>query len=29
MPHISYVDPEGIDDPEVRGYLEHARRHGT
>jgi alkylhydroperoxidase family enzyme len=29
MPHISYVDPDGIDDPEIKGYLEHARRHGT
>src|SRR5215211_5049292 len=29
MPRISYVDPETIEDPEIRGYLEHARRHGT
>jgi hypothetical protein len=29
MPHISYVDPERVEDPEIRGYLEHARRHGT
>jgi alkylhydroperoxidase family enzyme len=29
MPRISYVDPKTIEDPEVRGYLEHARRHGT
>jgi hypothetical protein len=29
MPHIHYVDPDTIEDPEIRGYLEHARLHGT
>src|ERR687887_136637 len=29
MARISYVDPETVEDPEIRGYLEHARRHGT
>lgn len=29
MPHISYVNPETVEDPEIRGYLEHARIHGT
>lgn len=29
MPRISYVDPEKVDDQEIRGYLEHARTHGT
>ena len=29
MPHIPYVDPETIVDPEIRGYLERARREGT
>ncbi|HEX6675214.1 MAG TPA: hypothetical protein VF486_09335 [Actinomycetes bacterium] len=25
MPRISYVNPEAVEDPEIRGYLEHAR----
>ena len=29
MPHIPYVDPEKIDDAEIRGYLDMARREGT
>ena len=29
MPRISYVDPEAVEDPEIRGYLEYARQHGT
>jgi hypothetical protein len=29
MPRISYVDPDSIDDPELAGYLEHARVYGT
>src|SRR6266545_4237540 len=29
MPRISYPDLSKIDDPEILGYLEHARRHGT
>jgi len=29
MPRIRYVDVETIGDPEIKGYLEHARRHGT
>ena len=29
MPRISYVDPATIEDPEIRGYLEDARLHGT
>lgn len=29
MPRISYVDPATITDPELAGYLEDARRHGT
>ena len=29
MPRISYVDPATIDDPELAGYLEEARLHGT
>ena len=29
MPRIPYVDPSSITDPEVRGYLERARREGT
>jgi hypothetical protein len=29
MARISYVDPESLDDPELVGYLEHSRRHGT
>jgi hypothetical protein len=26
---ISYVDVNKLDDPELRGYMEHARRFGT
>ncbi len=26
---ISYVDPASITDPELGGYMEHARRFGT
>jgi hypothetical protein len=29
MPHIPYVDPETVTDPEIKGYLERARREGT
>lgn len=29
MPRIPYVDPGTIMDPEIRGYLEQARREGT
>jgi alkylhydroperoxidase/carboxymuconolactone decarboxylase family protein YurZ len=29
MPRISYVDIDSIQDPEIRGYLEDARRRGT
>ena len=29
MPNISYFPPEQLTDPELRGYLEHAARHGT
>jgi hypothetical protein len=29
MPHIPYVEIETITDPEIRGYLERARREGT
>ena len=29
MPRIPYVDPAGIADPEILGYLEVARREGT
>ena len=29
MQRISYVDPEAVEDPEIRGYLEYARQHGT
>ncbi len=29
MPRISYVDPASITDPELAGYIEHARIHGT
>ena len=29
MPRISYPDLSKIDDSEIQGYLEHARRHGT
>jgi alkylhydroperoxidase/carboxymuconolactone decarboxylase family protein YurZ len=26
---ISYADVDALDDPELRGYMEHARRFGT
>ncbi|HEX9442929.1 MAG TPA: hypothetical protein VGA73_02360 [Candidatus Binatia bacterium] len=29
MPHIPYVDFAAITDPEIRGYLERARREGA
>jgi hypothetical protein len=29
MPRISYYPVEKLNDPELRGYLEHAARHGT
>ena len=29
MPRISYFPYERLDDPELRGYLDLARRHGT
>ena len=29
MPRISYYPYERLDDPELRGYLDHARAHGT
>jgi len=29
MPRISYVPYERVEDPELRGYLDHARRFGT
>jgi hypothetical protein len=29
MSHIPYVDPKTIADPEIRGYLELARKEGT
>jgi alkylhydroperoxidase/carboxymuconolactone decarboxylase family protein YurZ len=29
MPRIPYVDPASVADPEIRGYLELARREGT
>jgi hypothetical protein len=29
MSRIPYVDPDSIDDAEIRGYLERARREGT
>jgi hypothetical protein len=29
MPHIPYVDPASISDPEIAGYLERACREGT
>ena len=28
MPHISYVDPATVSDPEVQGIMERARAHG-
>lgn len=29
MPRIKYADLSRIDDPEIQGYLEDARLHGT
>lgn len=29
MPRISYVDPDSITDPELRGYIADSRRYGT
>ena len=29
MPRIPYVDPKEISDPEIRAYLERARKEGT
>jgi hypothetical protein len=29
MPHIPYVDPRSITDPQVAAYLELARKEGT
>jgi hypothetical protein len=29
VPNISYFPVERLEDPELRGYLEHAARHGT
>jgi hypothetical protein len=29
MPHLPYVNPEKVTDPEIRDYLELARREGT
>ena len=29
MARISYVDVDKMDDPELREYMEHARRFGT
>jgi alkylhydroperoxidase/carboxymuconolactone decarboxylase family protein YurZ len=29
MPYIPYVDPASIEDPEIQGYLDDARQHGT
>jgi hypothetical protein len=29
MPRIPYVDPETVTDPEIKDYLEPARREGT
>ena len=29
MPHISYFPIEKLEDPELRGYMEHAARYGT
>ena len=29
MPRISYIDPDAVEDPEIRGYLEYARQYGT
>ena len=29
MPHIRYIDPDSVTDPEIKAYLERARREGT
>ena len=29
MPHIPYVDPAAVTDPEIKGYLDRARSEGT
>jgi hypothetical protein len=29
LPHINYFPIEKLDDPELRGYMEHAARYGT
>jgi len=29
MPRIPYVDPDAVSDPEIRAYLERARKEGT
>ena len=29
MPHISYVDPATVDDPELQAIMERARLYGT
>ena len=29
MPRIPYVDPDTVTDPEIKCYLERARREGT
>jgi len=29
MPRIPYVDPNAVSDPEIRAYLERARKEGT
>ena len=29
MPHLPYVELEKVFDPEIRGYLERARKEGT
>jgi len=29
MPYIPYVDPDTVTEPEIKGYLELARREGT
>ena len=29
MSRIPYVDPEAVSDPEIRAYLERARKEGT
>jgi hypothetical protein len=29
MPYLPYVDPDKVPDPEIRSYLERARKEGT